>query len=80
MAIRVSNRFKVTQILLTNKGGKKVTFSPVYSTSADPEYTTGIYLFDNTERNIEIYVPPTSPSINTFAIDQYYYMDFTQTT
>ncbi len=76
MAIRVANKFKVTQILQTSKGGKKVTFTPVF-TIADPEFTTGIALYDNGERSIEVYVPSNSSSINTFAVDDYYYMDFT---
>ena len=73
--IRVANQFKVSQVLTTSRGGKKVTLTPVYT--GDPEYTTNIALYDNAERSIEIYVPKNSTEIDTFVIGDDYYMDFT---
>lgn len=74
-AIRVVNQFKVTAIKITSAGGKKVTLNPVYI--GDPEFTSNTVLYDNSERNIEIYVPKNSSAIDTFAIGDDYYMDFT---
>lgn len=74
--VRVANKFRVTQILKTSKGGKKILFTPVF-TIADPEYTTGTAAYDNGERGIEIYIPSNSSAIDTFTVGNDYYMDFT---
>lgn len=75
MATRVSNQFRVTAVRTTTAGGKKITFTPVYT--GDPEFSTGTAAYDNPERSIEIYIPKNSSAFDTFDQDEYYYMDFT---
>lgn len=75
MATRVSNQFRVTATRITSSGGKKVTFTPVYT--GDPDFSTNTAAYDNPERSIEIYVPKNSSAFDTFDIDEYFYMDFT---
>ncbi len=72
---RVNNKFLVTDIKTTDTRGLKVTLNPVYV--GEPEFTVGIALADNSERNIEIYVPSGSTSSTFFVVGNKYYMDFT---
>lgn len=75
MAIRVANKFRVTAVSTTSKGGENITFTPIYS--GDPDFGTGLTLASNAERSLQIYVPKNSQYLDTFVIGDDYYMDFT---
>lgn len=69
---RVANKYKVTNIVITSEGNKKVTLTPVYT--GDPQYTTGSELYANPERSLEIIAKDSN---NYYLLDSLYYMDFT---
>ena len=72
---RVNNQYKVTSIKITDSKDKRVTLNPVYT--GNPDFTVGLQLASNTERVIEILIPPNSASYNFFLEGNNYYMDFT---
>lgn len=60
----IDNQYTATRILTNSSGGKRVLLAPVYT--GDPDYTTGVTIAANSERQIEIYVPKNSSSIDYF--------------